>query len=80
MTLATEEPEITSISLRPGVVDTDMQREIREKHHQAMDAHDAAKFAGLKSDGKLLRPEQPGHVMARLSLSAPNSLSGKFIK
>lgn len=79
MTLAVEEPEVTTIAIRPGVVDTDMQKSIREVHHEVMDAKDAAKFAELKSTGGLLKPEQPGHVMARLSLDAPTDLSGKFL-
>lgn len=79
MTLAVEEPAITTISIRPGVVDTDMQKSIRDVHHTVMDPKDAAKFAELKKTGELLRPEQPGNVMARLSLDAPKDLSGKFL-
>ncbi|KAK5137514.1 hypothetical protein LTR08_008493 [Meristemomyces frigidus] len=79
MTLAVEEKDITTVSVRPGVVDTDMQREIRETHHVAMDEKDAAKFKELKETGGLLRPEQPGHVMAKLVLDAPKELSGKFL-
>ena len=80
MTLAVEEPDVTTVSIRPGVVDTEMQREIRELHNQAMDAKDAAKFAGLKTNGGLLKPEQPGNVIARLVLSAPIALSGGFYR
>lgn len=80
MTIANEEKTITSIAIRPGTVDTDMQRDIREKHSSFMDATDAKKFAELKSSGSLLKPEQPGHVMARLVLDAPKELSGKFVQ
>lgn len=80
MTLAVEEPDITTTSIRPGVVDTEMQRELREVHHTAMDKKDAEKFATLKSGGKLLRPEQPGHVLAKLAIDTPKELSGKFYK
>jgi NAD(P)-dependent dehydrogenase (short-subunit alcohol dehydrogenase family) len=79
MTLAAEERSITSIALRPGVVDTEMQREIREVHHQSMSQKDAAKFAQLKAEGQLLKPEQPGNVIAKLVLEAPIELSGRFI-
>lgn len=78
-TLANEEKDITSIAIRPGVVDTEMQRDIREKHNTFMDAKDTSKFAELKKTGGLLRPEQPGHVMAKLVLDAPSELSGKFL-
>ena len=80
MTIASEEKDITAIAIRPGTVDTDMQRDLREKHHSVMDAADAKKFAELKSSGSLLKPEQPGHVMAKLVLDAPKDLSGKFLQ
>lgn len=59
MTLAAEEPGVTTLSIRPGVVDTGMQQDIREKHHKVMDENDRKKFLELKQEGKLLRPEQP---------------------
>lgn len=80
LTLATEEPDITTVSIRPGVVDTDMQKSIREVHHEKMSEKDRAKFAELKSSGGLLKPEQPGNVMARLVLSAPRDLNGTFLR
>jgi NAD(P)-dependent dehydrogenase (short-subunit alcohol dehydrogenase family) len=78
-TLGNEEKVITTISVRPGVVDTEMQRDIREKHNKEMDETDAARFAELKASGGLLKPEQPGHVMAKMVLEAPRELSGKFL-
>lgn len=78
-TLANEEKDITSVSIRPGVVDTEMQRDIRERHNSVMDEGDAAKFAELKREGGLLKPEQPGHVLAKLVLDAPRELSGSFV-
>ncbi|KAF2724901.1 NAD(P)-binding protein [Polychaeton citri CBS 116435] len=79
MTLGNEEKSIVTLSVRPGVVDTEMQRDIREKHNNEMDEQDAARFAELKKTGGLLQPEQPGHVMARLVLDAPQDLNGKFL-
>lgn len=78
-TIANEEEDVISIAIRPGVVDTEMQQEIREKHHDAMYPSDRARFAELKKTGGLLRPEQPGNVMARLVLSAPKALNGRFL-
>lgn len=78
-TLTTEEPDISTIAIRPGVVDTEMQKEVRG-HATAMDAKDAEKFRTLHEQGKLLRPEQPGNVMARLALGAGRDLSGKLWK
>lgn len=59
--------------------DTQMQDEIREKHGEAMrEVHE--RFLELKAQGKLLRPEQPGNVIARLALSMDKELSGKFLR
>jgi len=80
MTLSVEEPLLTSIAIRPGVVDTEMQRQLRDIHNITMDPKDAEKFATLKSSGQLLRPEQPGRVIAKLVLEAPRELTGRFIK
>lgn len=80
LTIAAEEEDVTAIAVRPGTVDTQMQQEIREKHDKTMSAKDAKKFAELKSSGSLLKPEQPGHVIAKLALDGPRELSGKFLQ
>ena len=81
MALSAEEPDITTVSLRPGMVDTEMQREIREDHAKKGELPPGAlqKYEDAHRQGKLLRPEQPGNVMARLVLDAPKELSGRFI-
>ncbi|PWY96697.1 NAD(P)-binding protein [Aspergillus sclerotioniger CBS 115572] len=78
LSLGDEEPEVTTISIRPGMVDTEMQRELREVHVTNLEPQMHAKFTTVHKEGKLLKPEQPGHVMAKLVLDAPNELSGKF--
>jgi hypothetical protein len=80
LTMAVEEPSITTVSVRPGVVDTAMQKEVRDTHSGTMDEKDTQKFQGLYRDGALLKPEQPGNVMARLVLSAPKDLSGMVLR
>ncbi|KAL4937910.1 hypothetical protein BDV06DRAFT_202058 [Aspergillus oleicola] len=79
LSLGEEEPDVTSVSIRPGMVDTEMQRELREDHASTLEPQVHAKFTGVHREGKLLRPEQPGHVMAKLVLDAPKELSGKFL-
>lgn len=79
MTLAVEEPDIITISVRPGVVDTAMQVQVRG-HNGVMDGKDVEKFKKLHEEGKLLRPEQPGHVLARMVVGAGKELSGKFLR
>jgi NAD(P)-dependent dehydrogenase (short-subunit alcohol dehydrogenase family) len=80
MSLRSEEPDIIAIAIRPGTVDTDMQTSLRSEHGEAMDPDDKAKFANLKKNGQLLRPDQPGNVMARLALTAPPKLGGKCLR
>ena len=80
MTLKNEERDVVTVSIRPGMVDTDMQTELRDKHHSTMDEEDRNKFFEAKREGKLLRPEQPGNVIAKLALNASLELSGKFLR
>jgi NAD(P)-dependent dehydrogenase (short-subunit alcohol dehydrogenase family) len=79
-TLSVEEKAITTISVAPGVVDTEMQQALRDRHISRMDEKDQQKFTSLHQEGKLLKPEQPGNVMARLVVGAPKDLSGRLEK
>lgn len=79
LTLAREETDITTLAVRPGMVDTDMQRQIREDHASSMDPNDVKKFTDAYEQGKLVKPEQCGHVIAKLSVYAPAELSGQFL-
>ena len=71
---------MTSISIRPGVVDTEMQREIREVHGPVMQEQDVTRYRKLHEEGGLLKPEQPGHVIAKLAVDGPKELSGRFLR
>ncbi|KAI5295627.1 hypothetical protein KEM52_000789 [Ascosphaera acerosa] len=78
MTLAREEPDIISVAIRPGVVDTKMQVDIRSVFLDDMGTDgQGLKVAFL--NGQLLKPEQPGTVIANLALSATKDLSGQFL-
>ncbi|KAJ3710481.1 hypothetical protein C8R42DRAFT_699806 [Lentinula raphanica] len=78
-TLAEEEPSVTSVALRPGVVDTAMQTAIRAPDAAKILGEGQAAFINLHAKGSLLKPETPGHVIAGLSVSCPQELSGKFV-
>eukprot|EP01117_Protostelium_nocturnum_P002592 TRINITY_DN1334_c0_g1_i1.p1 TRINITY_DN1334_c0_g1~~TRINITY_DN1334_c0_g1_i1.p1 ORF type:complete len:261 (-),score=87.88 TRINITY_DN1334_c0_g1_i1:58-840(-) len=79
-TLAVEEPLLTSIALRPGVVKTEMQSVIRSKGEEGgMNKEDHKVFIKLHEDGKLLEPEVPGYVMASLVIRGEKDLSGSFV-
>jgi NAD(P)-dependent dehydrogenase (short-subunit alcohol dehydrogenase family) len=79
--VAVEEPDIVSLIISPGRVDTDMQREIREKGDPgiAMAEKDYAGFKKAFEQGTLNQPELPGLVMAKLILEAKPELSGKYL-
>ena len=77
--LSVEEPDVISIAIRPGIVDTDMQKAIREQHGHIMSSDNHKKFTTLKSEGQLVDPNVVGEVIAELSLHAESELSGKFI-
>ena len=80
MTLKIEEPDVTTVAIRPGVVDTAMQKDIRETFLKNMDEHDQRKFVLAKEQGKLLPPEKPGSAIAELALHAEKDLSGLFLR
>lgn len=61
------------------MVDTQMQTDIRGKYLSNMDEDDQVKFTGAHKEGKLLPPEKPGHVIARLATDAKKELSGLFL-
>jgi NAD(P)-dependent dehydrogenase (short-subunit alcohol dehydrogenase family) len=77
--LAVEEPSVTAVALRPGVVDTEMQAVIRRDGGKGMDAGMHGRFLNYHDSGELLPPEKPGRAIAWLALYAPPELSGKFI-
>ena len=78
--LAVEEPDIASIAITPGRVDTDMQRVLREDGKAVMDTKQHSSFVTAFEGGELFRPEQPGNVIARLVLEPQASLSGKTFR
>ncbi|KAL2136406.1 hypothetical protein VTI74DRAFT_3840 [Chaetomium olivicolor] len=77
--VAVEEPEITAVAISPGRVDTDMQKELREKG-TAMSKKDYDTFKSDFEEGRLVKPEQSGGVIAKLSVDARPELSGKYFK
>jgi NAD(P)-dependent dehydrogenase (short-subunit alcohol dehydrogenase family) len=77
--LAVEEPELTALTVRPGVVDTDMQTLIRQEGPQAMPPDQADFYRRLKDRGELEPAEVPARSIAWLALYAPREFSGKFL-
>jgi len=78
-TLASEEPDVISVALRPGRVDTDMQKDLRAEGSAHMKPHEYADFVEAYNKGELVKPADAGHVAAALSLQAAQDLNGKFV-
>ena len=71
---AVEEPDVVFIAFRPGVVDTDMQKLIREKGRESMGTDHEA-FLNLD----LLDPQVPARALTYLAFKASSSQSGQFV-
>lgn len=78
--LAAEEPEITALAVRPGLVDTQMQATIRETGKGHMAESNYNRLASVYEQGRLLPPELPGRAIACLALSAPHAWSGDVLQ
>jgi NAD(P)-dependent dehydrogenase (short-subunit alcohol dehydrogenase family) len=77
--IAEEEPDVTAVAFRPGVVDTAMQATIRAEGREGMPPEEHARFVRYYQEGELLPPEVPGCALAVLALYAPHEWSGEFI-
>ena len=64
--LAAEEKDVTSLAVRPGVVDTDMQAVLRSENDNAMPAEQIAYYRQFKEQGELEPPETPARAIAWL--------------
>ena len=77
--LAAEEPDVTALAVRPGVVDTDMQAFLRGENDNAMPTGQSAYYRQLKEQGQLEPAEIPARAIAWLALHAPREFSGQFL-
>jgi len=76
--LASEEPNIITVAIRPGLVDTDMQAYLRKEGPRVMPKKTADYYLDLKLDRKLEPPMIPARSIAWLVLHAPSKMSGTF--
>ena len=77
--LSIEEEMVTSIAVRPGVIDTDMQAIIRQMGAAGMPESAYQRFVQMRDAGELLPPEAPGGAIAVLALFAPREWDGEFV-
>lgn len=60
------------------MVDTDMQAAVRDAP-SIIPEYFYKPFVQAFAEGKLVQPEEPGHVIAALALQADKLLSGQFL-
>ncbi len=77
--LAKEEPDITALAFRPGIVDTDMQAQIREQGAGVMPPELHKKFLTYQREGRLQPPEVVARPLIAVALHAPHAWSGEFV-
>jgi NAD(P)-dependent dehydrogenase (short-subunit alcohol dehydrogenase family) len=77
---ATEEQDITSITIAPGRVNTEMQAVLRAQGKDTMAKAQYDTFVEAFEQGTLLKPEQPGNVIAGFVAEPSKELSGKSLK
>lgn len=82
MTIAEAEPAIRTLSIAPGVVDTPMQFNIREKHINSMKPEAHKRFTDLFKEKKLLPPEVPASLYVNLAIKNDwnSSINGKYLR
>ena len=56
-----------------------MQNKLRLIGLQSMSPEDLDKFIKVHADGKLVKPEDCGYVIASLAVNAPKEMSGAFV-
>lgn len=76
-----EDGNMNAISVAPGVVDTSMQKQIREEFGSGMTPEAHAQFKSLHSNNELLPPEVPATIYVNLALKGwDKSLNGKYLR
>lgn len=78
--LALEAPQVTSLSVQPGPVDTGMHDSLRADTRSALAPERAQLYHDLRSQGRLRPPDVPGRSIAWLTLAAPPEWSGQEIE
>jgi NAD(P)-dependent dehydrogenase (short-subunit alcohol dehydrogenase family) len=70
---------IVAVALRPGVVDTRMQEEFRNRPPEDIPPNLRAIFASYKQRGLLVPPEHPARIIAYLCSDRSADLNGRVV-
>ena len=72
-------PSLRACSYKRPMFASQMQAVLRADGANSMSESSYQEFVQAHADGKLIKPEDPGHVIASLALNAPKDLSGQFV-
>lgn len=75
--LALEVPEVICFIYRPGIVETDMQRQLREAEGGGASALRPL-FQGYKAQGRVLSPQQSARALVRILEGDPRRFHGQI--
>lgn len=75
--VAAEEPDVTVVTVIPGLVDTRMHEELRGQDAEAMSKERVEYFRGLVENAELLDPAVPARAVASIAVAAPPDWSGR---
>ncbi len=77
--LALEEPDVVTLAVAPGVVETQMSDSFLEQGRSLMSPTQLAYMENLAKRGLKMQPADVAGAYAKLALNAPKSQSGKFV-
>ncbi|KAG2732458.1 hypothetical protein G9P44_004875 [Scheffersomyces stipitis] len=79
--VAADEPDVSALSIAPGVVDTSMQKDIREKFGKGMDPESLKRFIDLHANNELLQPDVPARVYVNLATEGwSKDIDGQYLR
>lgn len=70
---------IVALAVRPGLLDTPMQEELRSRPSEAMPPELRSIFAAYKQRGHLVSPERPARMIAYLCTDRSEGLNGRVL-
>ncbi len=68
---------VAVVALRPGLVDTQMQSDVRNRPPEAIPPELRAVFAAYKQRGMLVPPERPARIIAYLCSDRAGNINGR---
>lgn len=79
--IALENPDVSAISIAPGVVATEMQKDIREKFGKNMTPESLQRFVDLHTNDQLLHPDVPAMVLVNLAVKGwSEKMDGQYYR